>query len=138
MAQRYHSEKTRCAQIIYIIRQLNGRELRRNTFHLKLSQTKPDHIDDETPDPYDVESLLFDCPHMQIEPHQAPAVMEEAPAPVQPVPAALGNPVPAHLNDVLAQRGRGGARGPRRGRGYHPVRITSRGRQVNAPPRYLP
>ena len=41
----------------YIISQPTGRELRRNTFHLKKSYTKPDNHDEDSL-PYDIEGIL--------------------------------------------------------------------------------
>lgn len=121
----------------YIIRQLSGRCLRRNTFHLKHSKTKPD-VHDEYLDQYDLYDML-PCPQAM---ENAAQRDQRAPNPahLEQDHLLLGpqHPEgPAALQPLNPGRGRG--RG--RNRGQHRVltgRVTRRGREVRTPVRYLP
>ena len=98
----------------YIIRQLNGRELRRNTFHLRKSKTKPDRHDNVV-EHYDLDGFL-NCSQAQ---EETPAPQEEVIREENPLPE--GNNHEGHIHHHHA--------GERRTRSGRVTRTPSRFRQ---------
>ena len=121
----------------YIIRQLNGRTLRRNTWHLRKSSTRPDRWDGPVHIPYEIN---VNDPVLQIEPSHQP----------EPQPEEMEVQQRWRFEDHPEMHQAGGPRRPRRrtrgGRRWHthpqiqvvegPARRTRSGRVVKLPARF--